>query len=263
MEPVKKLTERMALEGRVIVLTGATGRYGRGLVADLATTGARLVITSRDPARAREIAAAEVELGHHVFTEPLDLADETSMRELRDGILKRHGQIDGLVNNAVSHIMQTPDSAVEEWTESLKVNGTGLMLMHRTFRDPLRASGHGSIVNIGSIFADHGPMLSRYEGTTHAVPPPDYFFAKGGLLNLTRYYAALYGAEGIRVNCVSPGGYRHNQSEEYVQRYSAHTFLRRMAGDRDLGGAIAFLLSDAAGYITGVNLPVDGGYTAG
>ncbi len=259
----KKLSDRISLRDRVIVLTGATGRYGRGLVADLAETGARLVITSRDVAHASELASVQTALGHQVTAETLDLADENSISNLRNTVLRRHGQIDGLVNNAVGKLMQTPDSPVEAWNESLKVNATGLMLMHRTFREPLRASGQGSIVNIGSIFGEHGPMLSRYEGTTHALPTPDYFFEKGGLVNLTRYYAALFGPEGIRVNCVSPGGYLQGQSPQYVQRYSAHTFLQRMAGDHDVGGAIAFLLSDAASYITGVNLPVDGGYSAG
>ena len=80
---------------------------------------------------------------------------------------------------------------------------------------------------------------------------PDYFFHKCGLINLTRYYAAL-----------SPGGFLADQPDEFVRRYSEQTFLGRMGGKSDLGGAVVFLLSDASRYITGVNLPIDGGYTA-
>jgi NAD(P)-dependent dehydrogenase (short-subunit alcohol dehydrogenase family) len=92
--------------------------------------------------------------------------------------------------------------------------------------------------------------------------PPDYFFHKGGMLNLTRFYAALYGPNNVRVNCVSPGGFFNNQPELFVKRYAEHTMLNRMADDEDLGGALVFLLSEASRYVTGVNLPVDGGYTA-
>lgn len=256
------LMDRFSLKGRVIVLTGATGRYGRGLAADLAGMGARLVVTSREPERSRVIADAEQKRGADVSAETFDQGSESSTQALCERILSRHGRIDGLVNNAVAHTMATPDSSVEDWDASLRVNATGLMLMHRIFRAPLRESGAGSIVNVGSIFGMGGPLLSRYEETNHATPTPDYFFHKGGLLNLTRYYAALFGPDGIRVNCVSPGGFRQAQSEDYVKSYSAHTFLRRMANESDLGGAVAFLLSDAAGYVTGANLPVDGGYSA-
>ena len=92
--------------------------------------------------------------------------------------------------------------------------------------------------------------------------PPDYFFHKGGMINLTRYFAALFGEASVRVNCLSPGGFFNNQAEEFVRRYSANTFLGRMGNASDLGGSVVFLLSDASAYITGANLPVDGGYTA-
>lgn len=92
--------------------------------------------------------------------------------------------------------------------------------------------------------------------------PPDYFFHKGGMINLTRFYAALHGPRGVRVNCLSPGGFFNRQPEPFLSRYCEHTLLGRMADPSDLGGAVIFLLSDASRYITGVNLPVDGGYTA-
>ena len=91
---------------------------------------------------------------------------------------------------------------------------------------------------------------------------PDYFFHKAGMVNLTRYFAAQYGPKGVRVNCLSPGGFLSGQDPKFVERYSNATFLRRMANDSDLGGPVIFLLSSAAAYITGVNLPIDGGYTA-
>jgi NAD(P)-dependent dehydrogenase (short-subunit alcohol dehydrogenase family) len=82
------------------------------------------------------------------------------------------------------------------------------------------------------------------------------------MINLTRFFAAYYGPQGVRVNCVSPGGAHNLQHQKFVDRYQRATFLRRMATAQDLGGPVVFLLSDAARYVTGVNLPVDGGYTA-
>jgi len=91
--------------------------------------------------------------------------------------------------------------------------------------------------------------------------PPDYFFHKGGLLQLPRYAAAVLGPRGVRVNAISPGGFFNNQDESFVNRYNARTFLGRMANETDVKGGIVFLASDASAYVTGANVAVDGGYT--
>ncbi len=91
---------------------------------------------------------------------------------------------------------------------------------------------------------------------------PDYFYNKGGMASLTRYFASYYGPKNVRINCLSPGGYFNHQDPKFLERYEKMTMLRRMANDDDLAGAVIFLLSDASSYITGANLPVDGGYTA-
>ncbi|MES2697000.1 MAG: SDR family oxidoreductase, partial [Verrucomicrobiota bacterium] len=96
-------------------------------------------------------------------------------------------------------------------------------------------------------------------------PSPDYFFHKGGMINLTRYLASHYGPTGVRVNVVSPGGIYNPekpQAPEFLSRYAPMTMLGRMADAPEIGGAVVFLLSDASTYVTGVNLPVDGGYTS-
>ena len=158
--------------------------------------------------------------------------------------------------------MKGANGTTAQFEESMRVNATGLMLMHRIFGSAMAEAGRGSIVNIGSIQGMIGPSYELYAGTTMGDMPPDYFFHKGGMLNLTRFYAALYGPKNVRVNCLSPGGFFNNQPESFVQRYAEHTMLNRMADNHDLGGALVFLLSDASRYITGANLPVDGGYTA-
>jgi NAD(P)-dependent dehydrogenase (short-subunit alcohol dehydrogenase family) len=181
---------------------------------------------------------------------------------LRDKVLRQFDRVDGLVNNSVLRPMKRLDSPVSAWEESLRVNATGVFLMTRAFGKVMLEGRGGSIVNIGSMMGMVGPSLEFYEGTDMGTPAPDYFFHKGGMINLTRYFASVFGPGGIRVNCVSPGGYFNHQPAPFLQRYNQRTMLGRMAGETDLAGAVVFLLSEASRYVTGVNLPVDGGYTA-
>jgi len=250
-----------SLAGKIILLTGGAGLYGRGLAAHLAESGATLILASRNVAALEQVAAEERALGRTVHARALDQAEESSILQLRDSVFKEFGQVDGLVNNAVSRPMKSPDAPLADWEASMKTNSTGLFAISRAFGDAMAAQGCGSIVNIGSIQGMVGPDYSLYEGLDmNAIP--DYFFHKAGMMNLTKFFAALYGPKGVRVNCLSPGGFLSGQPPTFVERYSKATFLRRMADENDLGGPVIFLLSEAARYVTGVNLPVDGGYTA-
>lgn len=251
-----------SLADKVIVLTGGTGLFGRGLTAALAEAGATLIIASRNADKLRTVAQEETARGHRVFAESFDQGDEASVSALRARIEERFGVPHGLVNNSVLRPMKGANGTVAQFEESMRVNATGLMLMHRVFGAAMAGAGRGSIVNIGSIQGMIGPSYELYEGTTIGDMPPDYFFHKGGMLNLTRFYASHFGPRGVRVNCVSPGGFFNNQPELFVKRYCEHTMLGRMADDSDLGGAVVFLLGDGSCYVTGANLPVDGGYTA-
>jgi NAD(P)-dependent dehydrogenase (short-subunit alcohol dehydrogenase family) len=251
-----------SLKNKVVLLTGGAGLFGRGLTSALAEAGCTLVIASRDKEKLRAAAEEEISRGHQVHAEGFDQGDESSVTALQARVEERFGVLHGLVNNSVLRPMKGARGTVAQWEDSMRVNATGVMLMHRVFGASMAAAGRGSIVNIGSIHGMIGPSYELYEGTTMGDLPPDYFFHKGGMLNLTRFYAALYGPSSVRVNCISPGGFFNHQPEDFVKRYCEHTMLNRMADDSDLGGAVVFLLSDASRYITGANLPVDGGYTA-
>lgn len=256
------MLNRFDLKNKVILLTRGAGLYGRGLTADLAAANATLIIASRNLEASEAVAAEERGLGHAVTAESLDQGDEESILALRERIRERHGRLDGLVNNAVARPMSSPEESTREWEESLRINATGIYLMHRHFGELLGESETSSIVNIGSIYGMVGPTLNLYEGTDMRTGYPDYYFNKGGMVNLTRYYAAHLGPKNVRVNCLSPGGFFNNQPEPFLTRYNEQTFLKRMGGESDLGGSVVFLLSEASCYVTGVNLPVDGGFTA-
>lgn len=251
-----------SLQDQVVLLTGAAGLFGRGLARAVADAGATLIIASRNADKLQVVAEEETARGHQVFAESFDQGDEASIVALKSRIEERFGVLHGLVNNSVLRPMKGANGSAAEFAESMRINATGLMLMHRHFGRSMADAGRGSIVNIGSIQGMVGPSYELYKDTAMGDMPPDYFFHKGGLINLTRFYASLYGPGNVRVNCLSPGGFRNNQPELFVQRFSEHTMLGRMADDTDLGGALVFLLSNASRYITGVNLPVDGGYTA-
>ena len=256
------IASRFSLQDKVIVLTGGAGLYGRGLAHDLAATGSQLVIASRNIEALQKVADEETAAGLRVTAMQLDQGDEASVKKLRDDVLAKFGRIDGLVNNAVARPMKSPDH-VEGWIESMRVNATGLHLVTHILGHAM--SPGGSVVNIGSIQGMIGPSFELYSGTNMGSPPPDYFFHKGGMINLTRHYASVYGPRKVRVNVVSPGGIYNPekpQPEPFLGRYSSMTMLGRMARADEIGGAVVFLLSAAASYVTGVNLPVDGGYTA-
>lgn len=252
------------LEGKVVVQFGGTGLLGPALIDALVAAGATVVIASRSRGSLKEIVATHAAAGHTVHPEEVDQHSEPSLHALRDRILAEHGRIDGVVYNSASRPMKSFGDDLAAWRQSMDDNATGFIATIRVFGDAMAKQGSGSIVNISSMYGVVGMNPWLYEGTSMGAPP-DYFFHKGGMINLSRHYASLYGPRKVRVNVVSPGGIFNPdkpQPEPFLSRYGQMTMLGRMADAHEVGGAVVFLLSDAASYITGANLPVDGGYTA-
>jgi NAD(P)-dependent dehydrogenase (short-subunit alcohol dehydrogenase family) len=249
--------EMFSLKGKVAVVTGGAGLYGRQIVEALAEADARTIMASRDLAKLEQHANALREKGLSVEAMSLDQGDERSIEDLARSV----GDVDVLVNNAVLRTMKGWDDPAENFETSLRVNATGVFLMTRAFGRTMAARGRGSIINIGSIQGIVGPDFSLYQEVGWDMPP-DYFFNKGGMIQLTRFAAAKLGPSNVRVNCLVAGGFFNKQDERFLKRYCERTFLNRMANDTDLKGSIVFLASDASQYVTGSTLVVDGGYTA-
>ncbi len=253
--------DSFSLKGRVALVTGGAGLYGRQIVAALAEAGARTIMASRGIEALEKVAAQERARGLDVQALSFDQSSEKSILGLRDAVYEKAGRVDVLVNNSVLRSMASWSDSAANWEKSMQVNATGVFLMTRAFGDKMAEAGRGSIINVGSIYGVVGPDFSLYEEVGWPQPP-DYWFNKGGMQNLTRFTAAHYGPRGVRCNVINPGGYYNNTDERFVKRYAKRVFLGRMANDTDLKGVIVFLASDASAYLTGATIAVDGGLTA-
>lgn len=230
------------LAGEIALVTGARGRLGPVWTAALEAAGAEVV---------------------GVDVEDADVRDRASLEALRDR-LDVAPTI--LVNNA--GIDQPPDAGAQavldhdDFLRVLDVNLAGAFNAMLVFGEPMAAAGRGAIVNIGSLYASISPEPSFYDHMEGFLKPPAYGASKAGLVALTKYFARLWGPRGVRVNALSPGGVRGGQDDEFLRKYCARVPLGRMADVEDLGGPLVFLASDAARYLTGHELLVDGGFTA-
>jgi len=256
------MSEMFSLRGKTVVVTGAVGHYGLPFARGLAEAGARVVLTSREADRAATAAQELLDAGFDAIGMALDLGDPRAIERFCDELPHRAGKVDVLVNNAVHRAGGTlSETSVEDWAATTAVNSTGLFYITKLVSEGMVERGRGSIINIGSIYGIVAPNFSIYEGTEMTMPA-FYSFDKAGMIGFTRYLAAWLGPRGVRVNCLCPGGLFAAQELPFVQAYERTVPLGRLARAEDVLGALVFLASDASEYVTGVTLPVDGGWTA-
>ncbi len=256
------------LSGKVAIVTGGTGLFGAPISRALAEAGAHVVIASRNALRCREFAAELSGAGLQASGWELDLSDELQIQHFVSSVTERFGQIDILVNNAVSRegFKNLEDMGTEDWEAAQKINSTGLMLITKAVVPQMQARLSGNIINIGSIQGTVGPNFPVY-GSTGMTSPVNYTYDKWGMVGFTKWLANYYGKYGIRANCISPGGYgpgveQMTGKEEFIANYKRLTPLGRFADDKDIQGPVVFLASEASSYVTGHNLVVDGGWTS-
>jgi NAD(P)-dependent dehydrogenase (short-subunit alcohol dehydrogenase family) len=262
---MSRMSELLRLDGRVVLVTGGAGHLGRAIAEALAEEGARIALSDRDRGATAEAAAA---CGPAATAFPADLSDDAAVRALPAEIEARLGRLDVLVNNA-AYVGSTrlpgwavpfAEQSIDTWRTAVDVNLTAAFALTQAAAPLLTRSGHGSVINIASIYGLVGPDHGLYEGTAMGNPAA-YAASKGGLLALTRWLATTL-APRVRVNALTPGGIARDQPDGFVDRYVARTPLGRMASEADVVGGVAYLASDLSAYVTGHNLVVDGGWTA-
>ena len=250
------------LTGKIILVTGGAGNYGKPITEGLAEAGATVVIASRNIESVQQVATVFNKNGLSVYAMQVDQADTDSVLKLKKQITDKFGKLDVFVNNAVSRPMKGFGEPISQFEESMKVNATGMMFILREMTDLIVNAGGGSVINISSMMGMFGPMLSNYEGTSMGDLPPDYFFHNAGLINLNRYMTKMLAGKNVRFNCISPGGLFNNQPERFVENYCKKVPLGRMANHDDIKGLVVLLSSDAGAYINGENILMDGGLNA-
>ncbi len=262
------LFEKLSLAGRVAVVTGGAGHLGRAMSSALAEAGAGIAVVDLDAAVCQRV-ADELARMHGVPTLGVgaDLANEASVRAIPGRVVEALGRMDILVNNAAyvgtsgltGWAVPFEQQSSDTWRKALEVNLTAVFNLTQASREALLASGHGSIINIASIYGIVGPNLDLYEGTSMGNPAA-YAASKGGLVQFTRWCATVL-APHIRVNAITPGGIFRNQSGTFLDRYVSRTPLKRMGTEDDFQGTVVYLASDLSNYVTGQNLVVDGGFS--
>lgn len=243
----------MILKNNVIIVTGGSGLIGKELITDINKKGGKSI--NADIGLITDLKKGILHM---------DITNDSSIQIGVDQIVAEYGRIDGLVNNAYPRTNDwgtkfeevDPDS----WRANINMQLNSYFVCCQKVLRIMSSQNSGSIVNIASIYGVVGNDFTLYEeygGTS----PAAYSAIKGGLISFSRYLASYYGKNGIRVNCVSPGGIFNNQHDTFIKRYEDKVPMRRLGNPDDIAPAVSFLLSDEAKYITGHNLIVDGGWT--
>ncbi|MBF8299713.1 MAG: Dehydrogenase [Acidobacteria bacterium] len=262
------------LDDQVAVVTGACGKLGPVWMEALLDAGAHVAALdlAGAPMSAAYQAVAEC-AGDRLHRFDCDVTNRGSIQHAVDTAVGRMGEPSILVNNA--GVDQPPDAGAnrsriddlpaDEFRRMVEVNLIGTFQVTQVIGGRMAARGNGSIVNIGSLYAEVSPDQRLYDHLPGDLPflkSPAYGASKAAVVNMTKYFATLWGSRGVRVNTLSPGGVLAGQDEPFRSKYGARVPLGRMAQADDLKGPLVFLASGASSYVTGHELRVDGGFTA-
>ena len=241
------------LEKKIIIITGGNGLLGSAIIEKLIEDGAFVINLDINHKTNESLSNIEC-----------DITNQESVDNSLNLIINKYEKIDGLVNNAYPRTQdwgnKFEDIKLDSWKKNIDWQLNSYFYMSQQVAIQMGKQKNGSIINMASMYGVVAPDFTVYDGTNMTMPAA-YSAIKGGLVNLTRYIAAYFGAQQVRVNTISPGGIFDNQNVTFVQNYEKKVPMRRMGTPEDIAPSVSFFLSDDSKYITGQNLIIDGGWT--
>ena len=265
-QPNAQATRRFDLSGRVAWVPGGAGLLGTAVCRALAEHGAHVIVSDIRPEAARENAEKLRDAGLRADSMQVDIGDESSIVSQVEQIVSRHQRIDVLVNMTYQHTKTPADKlTAAEWNEAIGVSLTGAFVATREVGRVMGQQGGGSIIHFSSMYGLVSPDPRMYP-PTQRMNPIDYGVAKAGILQLVRYQAVVLAPLGVRVNAIAPGPFpipdTHGADDQFMSRLCGKVPLGRVGKPDEITGPVVFLASDAASFVTGTNIVVDGGWTA-
>jgi NAD(P)-dependent dehydrogenase (short-subunit alcohol dehydrogenase family) len=267
----KNVIDMFRLDGRVALVTGAAGYLGGSISEALCEAGAHAILVDKNKTALKKRQNALKKKGYSVSDAAGDITNDKFLKRLMNSIKKDFGHLEVIINNAYSGKTGTLESAaIKDFEESYRISVTASFRIVQLAENLLKKGailfkGSSSVINIASMYGSVSPDPSIYGSSGHNNPP-FYGSAKGGLIQLTKYAAVHLAGSRIRVNAVSPGPFPNpsvmKKNKKLYKKLCEKNPLKRIGFTSELKGVVVFLASEASSYITGVNLPVDGGWTA-
>jgi len=254
------------LVDKVIVVTGGAGLLGAAFCKAISSNGGTAIIADIDIEASKRVKDRIDSCGLPgvVDCTVMDITDSKSIEQTILEIVKSHGRIDSLVNNAYPrnkhYGREVLNVSYHDFCENMSLNLGGYFNTTQQFVKYFLEQGYGNIVNMSSIYGVVAPDFAIYNGTQMTMPV-EYSVIKSGVLHLTKYFAKYLKGKNIRVNAISPGGIFDNQPGSFLEAYKANCLNKGMLDKEDLVGTLIYLLSDMSSYVNGQNVIVDDGFS--